>query len=189
MPTIIQGVYATDAGMVCLWDPQAFTMINSQETFEKELCEDADILRHIDAGHLVPINTDRGRDGAFDIIVRVGDTRSETALTEREKRYILAESMPYQFNCTGRICLSGIECVERQPGHSVGCIPAAEGRYATKLYFIAWDDELDMKDENGRPKPGSLPDFILLVNPAPKGEIAFRKKVHALEPRRKASAH
>jgi hypothetical protein len=182
MAGIIGGVYATDAGMLCLWDPSAFPRIVDYETWEPELCEDPDILRHIKAGHLVPINTNQGVDGAFDVIVRVGDDKKKASLTEREASYILAESTPYLFKSTGRVCLSGLEHVESQPGRSVGCLPMPDGEHVAKLFFIAWDDEPGMKDRNGRPKPGALPDFVLLVNPKPKGKkIRFRTKVHALE--------
>lgn len=182
MAGFIGGVYATDAGMLCLWDPSAFANIVDYDHWESELCEDADIVRHIKAGHLVPINTNQGVDGAFDVIIRVGDAKQKASLTEREAKYILAESMPYLFKCSGRACLSGLEHVERQPGRAVGCLPVPEGAYASTLYFIAWDDEPGMKDRNGRPKPGALPDFVLLVNLSPKGKkLRFRTKMHALE--------
>lgn len=176
------GVYATDAGMLCLWEPAAFGGVVDYDTWDAELCEDADVLRHIKAGHLVPINTDSGVDGAFAVILRVGDAAQPAVLTEREAGYILAESQPYRLTCSGRICLCGLEHVEQVPGRRVGCLPAPEGEYVVKLYFIAWDDELGMKDRKGRPKPGALPDFVLLVNPKPKGQrVRYRTKLHALE--------
>lgn len=179
---LLAGVYATDAGMLCLWNPATFGSIVDYDTWEQELCEDADILRHIKAGHLVPINTDSGVDGAFDVIVRVGDTKKPAALTEREAGYILAESRAYRLMCSGRFCLSGLEHVEQTPGRRVGCVPAPEGEYVVKLYFIAWDDEPGMKDRQGRPKPGALPDFVLLVNPKPEGQrVRYRTKLYALK--------
>src|SRR5215471_126490 len=108
MAGFIGGVYSTDAGMLCLWYPSAFAEIVDYNTWEPELCEDADIVRHIKAGHLVTINTNRGVDGAFDVIVRVGDGKQKASLTEREANYILAESAPYLFKSTGRACLSGL---------------------------------------------------------------------------------
>ncbi|HZZ77387.1 MAG TPA: hypothetical protein VFE62_02650 [Gemmataceae bacterium] len=183
MPIFIGGDYATDAGMVCLWDPEAFRSVVDYDTWEEELCEDRDILRHIKAGHLTPINTNHGVDGAFAVIVRIGDDALPASLTEREARYILAESAPYRFQSSGRICVSGLEYIEAQPGPSVGVVPMPTGEYMVKLYFIAWDDEPGMKDRKGRPKPGALPDFVLLVNPKPKKKkIRFRTKLHALEP-------
>jgi len=182
MAALLGGVYATDSGMLCLWDPAAFAAVVDYDTWEAELCEDADVLRHIKAGHLVPINTNRGVDGAFDVLVRVGDAKRPAALTEREARYILAESAPYLFKSAGRVCLSGLEHVEGRPGRSVGCVPVPAGRFAAKLYFIAWDDEPGMKDRGGRPKPGALPDFVLLLNPKRGGTTRFRTKLHALEP-------
>jgi hypothetical protein len=181
MAAFLGGVYVTDSGMLCLWDPAGFAAVADYDAWEQELCEDKDIVRHIKAGHLVPVNTDRGIDGAFAVILRVGEVDRPATLTEREAGYILAESEPYLLVSTGRICLSGLEQVEGHPGREVGCLPAAEGQYAAKVYFIAWDDEPGMKDRRGRPKPGALPDFVLLVNPKPKGRTRFRTKVHALE--------
>ena len=45
MGTFIGGVYATDAGMVCLWNPVAFAGVVDYDTWEPELCEDKEILR------------------------------------------------------------------------------------------------------------------------------------------------
>jgi Uma2 family endonuclease len=154
MAAFLGGVYATDAGMLCLWDPAAFADVANYATWEQELCEDKDIVRHIKAGHLVPVNTNRGRDGAFAVVVRLGDADQPAALTEREASYILAESDLYLLRSSGRICLSGLEHVEGQPGRAVGCLPALAGQYAVKVYFIAWDDEPGMKD---RSHSGKLP--------------------------------
>jgi hypothetical protein len=184
MIELLGGVYTTDSGMLCLWDPNAFTRIVSHETWEKELCDDEDILRHIKAGAFVPVGIHRGSDGAFAVHLRVGDANDPVALTERETKYILAESEPYLLKCSGRICLSGLEHVAGQPGRQVACVPVHDGSYAVQIYLIAWDDEPGMKDSNGRPKPGSLPDFVVLTNPATDASAVYRQKVHALDRRK-----
>ena len=181
MPIHLGAVFATDAGMLCLWNPAAFPKVVDYETWEAELCEDRDIRRHIKAGHFVPVNTNRGIDGAFAVVLRVGDGKESATRTERESRYLLAESQPYLFDCSGRVCLSGLEHVEAQPGPQVGCVPAAPGEYLVTVHFIGWDEEPGMKDRRGRPKPGALPDFVVLANPQPKGRVRFGTKVHALD--------
>jgi hypothetical protein len=67
----IRGTYHTDAGMLCVWNPTAFTLIVDYDTWEAQLFEDDDIAGHISSGVFVPINI--GSDGAFDFEMRVGD--------------------------------------------------------------------------------------------------------------------
>ena len=55
MSTLLQGVFATDAGMLALWDRQNFQGITDYETWESELLEDEDIQHHIVAGAYVPL--------------------------------------------------------------------------------------------------------------------------------------
>lgn len=181
MVAFLGGVFATDSGMLCLWDPHAFNGVVDYDTWEPELCEDKDILRHIKSGAFVPVGIHHGLDGAFAVHLRVGDEKEIATLTKREAGHILAESEPYLFRSYGRICLSGLEHVEGHPGRHVGCLPATEGQYSVKVYLIAWDDEPGMKDRQGHPKPGSLPDFVVLANSKPKGRVRFRKKVHAMD--------
>jgi hypothetical protein len=180
MAAFLGGVYATDSGMLCVWNPDPFASVVDYDTWEPELCEDEDILRHIKAGSLVPVGIHHGLDGAFGVHLRVGDAEQPAELTEREAEYILGQSEPYRFRSTGRLCLSGLEHVEGQPGRQVGCVPVPDGEYAVRVYLIAWDDEPGMKDRRGRPKPGALPDFVVLANPK-KGRVRFRQKVHALD--------
>jgi hypothetical protein len=78
-----------------------------------------------------------------------------------------------------------LEYVEAQPGRAVGCIPADEGTKVVKVFFISWDEEPEMKDRKGSPKPGALPDFIVLVNPKPRGAMRFRTKLDTFDRPRK----
>jgi hypothetical protein len=181
MATEVAGVFATDAGMLCLWDPAAFAGVVDYDTWDEQLCEDKDLRRHIKGGHVVPINTNRGIDGAFAVHLRVGDGHTPAELTERESKYLLAESEPYLFICTGKFCVCALEHVEAEPGRKVGSVTAPEGKYAVKVCFIGWDEEPGMKDKKGRPKRGALPDFVVLANPNPAKGSRFRTKVHALE--------
>ncbi len=181
MTTDIKGVFATDAGMLCLWDPASFAGIVDYVTWDEQLCDDKDILRHIKAGHFVPINTNHGIDGAFAVQLRVGAADAPAELTERESKFLLAESSPYLFLCTGRMCVSALEKVEARPGPNVGSAEATAGRYVVKVCFIGWDEEPDMKDKKGRPKRGALPDFIVLANPNSRKGTRFRTKLYALE--------
>jgi hypothetical protein len=61
---------ATDAGMLVLWDPQRFEAVVDDDTWEDELLDDEDIVRHIQAGALVPLNV--GGDVTFSVLVRSG---------------------------------------------------------------------------------------------------------------------
>src|SRR5437588_3878953 len=122
----VTGEFATDAGMLCLWDPAAFAAVVDYDTWEDQLCEDKDIRRHIKAGHFVPINTNQGIDGAFAVHLRVGQAAKPAALTDRERTYLLAESpQPYLLVSSGRVCVSGLEGVAGAPGPEVRCVELA----------------------------------------------------------------
>jgi hypothetical protein len=181
MPKELTGLFSTDAGMLCLWEPSAFAAVVDYETWEDQLCEDKDIRRHIKAGHFVPINTNQGIDGAFAVHVRVGRAAAPAKLTDRERTYLLAESQPYQFLSSGRLCVSALEDVAGTPGPKVSSVAAPAGRHAVTVCFIGWDEEPGMKDKKGRPKPGALPDFVVLVNPGDSKGPRFRTKIHALD--------
>ncbi|HZZ82276.1 MAG TPA: hypothetical protein VFE62_27510 [Gemmataceae bacterium] len=179
MSASISGDFRTDAGMLCVWDPDAFHTTHRLDSWETE----AEIVRHIKAGHLAPINVAGPTNGKHRVIVRVGNDKLAARLTERERKYFLLESDPYRLQTSGRICISGLEYVERQPGASVGVLPLRAGEYVVKLYLISWHEEPGMEKRNGDPKPGALPDFVMLVNPKPKGKpVIFRTKMFAMEP-------
>ena len=160
----LRGAFATDAGMHCLWRPAAFADVRDYDAWERQLGEDADILRHIAAGDVVPINI--GADGAFEIEVRVGSADSPAILSGRERAYLDAESRPYRFTSDGELRLSGIEHVCADPGAHVGRLALVPGEYSVVVRLISWDREPGMRSSDGRPSPGALPDFVVTVNPA-----------------------
>src|SRR5262249_42952220 len=126
------------------------------------------------AGNFVPIYI--RSDGAFEFEIHVGRIDAPAALTPREQRYLTVQSAPYLFRSQGEACLSGIEYVNGEIANAVGRFPLAAGDYAVCVHLIAWDDEPGMRDERGQPHTESLPDFIVLLNPAKPG-IAFRDEV------------
>ena len=181
MSTELIGQYATDAGMLCIWDKLAFDGVEDYDSWEAQLCEDEDIRRHIKAGHFVPINTNQGVDGAFAVHLRVADASGSAELTDRERTYLLAESKPYLFVSSGRLWISSLEDVSGMPGPEIGSMEISVGRHAVKVCFLGWDEEPGMQDKKGRPKPGALPDFVVLLNPVGLKARRFRRKVHALD--------
>ncbi len=171
----LRGTFITDSGMTCLWDPSAFADVRDYDSWEAKLLKDDDITRHIESGAFVPINI--GSDGAYEIEVRVGAADNPAVLSAREAKYLVAESEPYLFRSTGRLCVSGIEHVDGKPGKNVGALSLPAGDYAVKLHLIGWDCEPGMTNDGGTPKEGALPDFVALVNPRPPGATGFRLKL------------
>ncbi|MFD0070923.1 hypothetical protein ACFVIY_00520 [Streptomyces sp. NPDC127166] len=49
------------------------------------------------------------------------------------------------------------------------------------VHLIDWQAEAGSQDEEGRPVPGALPDFVVLINPVQPGQGAFRTAVHTFE--------
>ncbi|HEY7222817.1 MAG TPA: hypothetical protein VH561_04275 [Micromonosporaceae bacterium] len=167
---------STDAGVIAIWDPAAFTHIDGYEMRKTELLEDEDIVRHIDAGRLVPINI--GGDGAWRIRIRLGDDHPTTAgISQREQRCVVVSSQPYPFVSTGTAIVSGYENIDHDPRPDLPCLPLAAGRYAVTIHLLDWEAEPGGLVGDDRPSPTALPDFAVLINPEPETPPAYRTRV------------
>ncbi|MET9415354.1 hypothetical protein ABZY03_14455 [Streptomyces klenkii] len=175
----VPATVATDAGMLVLWDSQRFEAVVDYDTWEDELLEDEDIARHIQAGALVPLNV--SSDGAFGVLVRSGTAASPAGLTERETAHLLVASQPYLFVSRGRALVGGIEDISGDAPDGVIEHPVPAGGYAVVVHLIDWQAEASSQDEAGRPVPGALPDFVVLLNPAQPGRETFRMAVQTFE--------
>ena len=181
MQNLIKGTFATDSGTLGVWNPSGFPMVTDCETWDSELCEDEDMLRHVRAGDFVPVGIDHGADGAFGVVVRRGTDKNAVILTARERAYLLTESQPFLFVTSGLLCLSGLEHVCSSPGSEVGVAEIEAGRYAVKIFLIAWDQEPGMSKADGSPKKKALPDFVVHISPE-TGVESYRQSVYALDP-------
>jgi hypothetical protein len=168
----------TDAGMLALWNPARFSAIADYQAWENALLEDNDIAQHIHAGELVPINI--GSDGAFGFLIRTGPSGTLT-LTSREEHYLVASSQPYLYLSGGIACLSGIEDISAAPGPAVATLPVPAGRCAVTIHLIQWDAEPGAKDQHGRPAPGALPDFIVLISSQPAEGTSYRGELQTFD--------
>lgn len=163
-----RGPLGTDSGLFAVWDHAAFAHVVDYDAWEPELLEDSDILRHVEAGALVPIGF--GQDGAFEFEVRVGSDGAPAALTGRELRYLTVSSEPYKLVTGGTAFLSGIEHISGEPeAMRVMPLPLAAGTYGVTIHMIEWDAEPGAHDAAGGPARHALPDFVVLVNPATPG--------------------
>ncbi|MFD5270409.1 hypothetical protein [Streptomyces sp. NPDC058335] len=170
---------ATDAGMLVMWDPKRFEAVADYDTWEDELLEDEDIVRHIRAGALVPLNV--GGDGAFGVLVRSGTADAPARLTDRETAHQLVASQPYLFVARGRALVGGIEDVSADGSDDVIECLVPEGRHTVIVHLIDWQAEPGSQGEDGRPVPGALPDFVVLINPAQPSQGAYRTAVQTFE--------
>lgn len=158
---------------------QRFEAVVDYDTWEDELLEDEDIVRHIQAGALVPLNV--GGDGAFGVLVRSGTGAAPAGLTERETAHRLVASQPYLFLSGGRALVGGIEDVSGDASDGVLEHPVPEGRCAVVVHLIDWQAEAGSQDTEGRPVPSALPDFVVLINPAQASQRTFRTAVNTFE--------
>lgn len=179
MVETVSGVVTTDAGMCALWTPAAFDSITDYDAWERELLEDADISRHVRAGSVVPINI--GSDGTFAVLVRTASGHKTVALTERETRFVMVSSQPYLFQTEGGAFVSGLEHICRDPGQPALPVRLSPGRWEVTVHLIDWEAEPGAKGPSGRPAPGALPDFLVLVNPASSTE-RFRQELATFDP-------
>jgi hypothetical protein len=177
--TSLRGTYVTNSGMLALWDPKHFAGIASYETWEAEMLEEDDIARHIEQGAYVPINI--RSDVAFECEVRVGNENMPDELSPRESEYLAATSQPYLYRSHGNACLSGIERVEGNPPPIIASLSVPNGNYSATVHMLDWDTEPGAKDPDGKPSPGALPDFLILLNPVTDSITDFRKSVETFD--------
>jgi hypothetical protein len=130
-----------------LWSPPPFRSIVDYDSWETELLEDKDILRHIAAGVFVPITI--GGDGAFQFLARVGSPSAPAELTDRGRAFRVVTSAPYLFIANDGAVVTGIEHVgaDTKPGLHV---PMAPGRWQVTVSLIDWTAE--PRQQEGRPK-------------------------------------
>ena len=158
---LVKGVIHTDAGMLGIWDYSAFEHIEDYDSWDEELCEDEDIIRHIKTGEFVPIELG---DGVFGIDIRFGPI---SQMSDREREYLLVPARPYLLKTKGKVCISGIEQVEKDIGDNTLVIDLPEGKYSVYSNLIDWAQEPGALDENGKPSKDALPDLIIYLDPQP----------------------
>ena len=161
----------TDSGMLCVWDAAPFSGITDYDSWEAELLENASILRHIEAGHFVPLDT-KG-DGAFAIDVRQA---SPDSMSAREREYLLVPSRPYLLRSTGKIFASGIEHVGADPRNFIA-LELEPGDYTVHVNLMDWAEEPGATDEQGNPTPSALPDMIVFIEKAGSNPPDYRKEL------------
>ena len=169
-PDSLRGDLSTDSGMLCVWDAEAFKEITDYDSWEKELCEDEDIQRQVDAGHLVPLNLG---DGAFAVELRRG---SPDSLTDREREYLLVPSQPYALRSSGRVVVSGIEHIGADPRSCLE-LPLAPGDYTLRIQLIDWTQEPGAQDADGNPTPNALPDMLVFYEKAAATDGPYRREL------------
>ncbi|MET9834843.1 hypothetical protein ABZ078_37445 [Streptomyces sp. NPDC006385] len=170
---------ATDAGMLALWDPQRFAGIVDYDTWDARLGEDKDVERHIRTGALVPVNI--RSDGAFGVVVRIGEVGRPAQLTERESRHCLVASDAYLLHSAGQVWLSGIEAVGDDACSETVRFDLPVGRYSVVIHLIAWEDEPGSVNEDGTPSETALSDFVAVINPVAPEQDNFRSAVETFD--------
>ena len=175
----LRGAFRTDSGMFGVWDSNHFSNIHDYDEWEAELLEDADIQRHIIAGHFVPINVHS--DGVFEFEVRIGAIESPGGLSSREHQYLAATSNAYLFRSTGELNVSGIEFVEATPRGNVGTLEIPSGDYTVTVHLITWGEEPGAKDAQGNPTAKALPDFVVLLSRSGSTAQVYRTEVNTFE--------
>jgi hypothetical protein len=165
--------------MHALWNPSRFTGITDYETWESELLGEDDITQRVQSGDLVPINI--GFDGARQFLVRVGTGDQATALTSREKQYLLVSSQPYRYLSDGTAHLTGIEHIYADPGPGAPALNVPPGPSAVTVHLIEWDAEPGAKDAQGKPALGALPDFVVLISPENTTDSPYRTRLQTFD--------
>lgn len=119
-----ENVFYTDVGMLCVWDYATYQQIGDYEAWESEFVEDIDITRNIKNATFVPLNIQS--DGAWKVDLRL---HQNNQLSEIEQRYLTVSSQPYLLKTAGKIGLSGMEIVGKNPATNIKTFNLEEGEY------------------------------------------------------------
>ena len=165
-------IFHTDSGMLGLWDYSTYQHIDDYEIWEPEFVEDVDIIRNIKNATYVPININS--DGAYSVEIKFNEL---CALSERENRYLIVTSQPYLLKTNGKIALSGMETVGREPVNNIKIFDVEPGEYIVRIHLIAWDEEPGSKDADGKPTENALPDFTVFISSHDGTNQSFRQSV------------
>ena len=163
----------TDSGMLGIWNMETFEHINDYDSWDKELCEDKDIIGHIESGTFVPI--DLG-DGVFSVDVRIGTPED---MSDREREYLLVPSKPYLLKSSGQVAVSGIEFISGEKSSKYTSFHLDSGDYSVFLNLIDWNQEPGALDESGKPTKNSLPDLIIFISKQEEKE--YRKEIQTFD--------
>jgi hypothetical protein len=145
----VRGLVATDAGMQVLWHRKPFDHVVDYDTWDEELLENDAVVRHVEAGSMVPLST--GMDGAWEFAVRWG---ADAALTTVEQQHVVARSEPYLLVSETDVRVSGIEHITGNADEDEGfAVPLPPGRWSVTVHLID-------ADALGEPL-----DFVVLIAP------------------------
>lgn len=172
VPETPNNVFHTDVGMLGFWNYSTYQHIEGYATWESEFVEDEDIVRNIKNATYVPINIQS--DGVFCVEVKLHEAAT---LSEREQKYLMVASQPYLLNTDGKISLSGMEAVGKEPAYNVKHFNVDPGEYVIQVHLISWDQEPGSKGSDGKPTENALPDFIVFVFPNDGTVKSFRQEV------------
>ncbi|MEM7315995.1 MAG: hypothetical protein AAF497_22900 [Planctomycetota bacterium] len=175
----VKGTVSTDAGSMFLWDVESFRNVSDYDSWSKELEDEKDIQRHIEAGRIVPISW--GGDSVAEVVARLG---TPSSMSDREKEYVLVASQPYRFETSGSACISGIEMISGSPTDDILAFELQPHSYTVWLHMIAWMDEPGAENPDGSPSASALPDFIVCIE-APQPDLTYRTE---LQPYRQEDA-
>lgn len=168
----VSHVVRTNAGLCGLWQPERFVEVVSLDDFERELADEAALLRHIREGAFVPLNV--GGDGSFTVAVR------SSGLVQREFPHVLVSSEPYLLESRGSVELGGLENVGGYVGGSQP-IGLAVGRYKVLVHLIDWEAEPGAIGDDGEPSAHALPDFVVHISPKPQGVNEYRTSIETFD--------
>lgn len=172
---VLNQAVGTDAGMIAIWVSSAFATIQDQESWEEVFLSDEAIVNLITRGKLAPININA--DGAFQVVVRIGNTEQVEGLSEREKGFVFLTSQAYRLDIDSKVCVSGIEDVSSTGHDHRCCFEPVQGEYSVVIHMIDWEAEPGMKENDGSPGPNALSDFVVIINPMAPGATGFRTKL------------
>ncbi len=173
-PVMVQAL-ATDSGMWGLWDYSEYQNIDSYDEWEPLFCEDETILSQIAKEKFVPIYIHS--DGCLQFQVQI-----DLPLNDREKKCLIAQSQPYLFSSSGKAVLSGIEAIGKNVSPQRGLLfdlPA--GKYAVTVSMLNWHKETGTVQEDGKPAPNTLPDFIVSISSDAKEDMRYRQDVETFD--------
>ena len=160
----MRGMCVVTSGMCGLWDSTHFPMVYDEESWYDALGDDSEVVRHTVGGYFVPVRLNTP--GVFEYEVRWGTATEPADLSERERGLLAVSSRKYLFRSSGGLCFGDYRHLEAVASDKVGYLELPAGEYVAQIHILAWDDEPGAEDERGHRNDGTLPDLLIVLNPA-----------------------
>ena len=155
-------------GLHVLWNPEGFSTFDKVALMEEFVNKGGERLSYIDRGYLVPINTPS--EPTINVEIRIGSRDNPASIPFEQESRVKLKSEEYLLISDGLILLSDMDHLSKKPAKTVKGVKVKPGRYAARVYYIQYPQEM-------RQGPAASAPFVVTLNPEPAPRDNYRRSL------------